>query len=110
MSIRKKTIILISYHDSEDMVFKLLLRDSRNTNVNWDNLKPVLRGYIEEEKKGMIFWKPKTEAEKKLLELYGVEEDDIEDQNQNRSHGDRKSKNLGQELINLAGCGRRKFI
>jgi len=58
----------------------------------------------------MIFWKPETEAEKRLLELYAVEEDDIEDENQNRSHGDRKSKNPGQELINLAGGGRKKFI
>jgi hypothetical protein len=92
------------------MVFKLLLRDSENTNLNWDNVKSVLRSYCEEEKKGMIFWKPKTETEKKLLELYGVEEGNMEDQNQNRSHGDRKSKNLGQELINPARCGRRKFI
>jgi len=69
-----------------------------------------LRGYIEEEKKDMIFWKPQTEAEKKLLELYGVEEDDLEDQNQNRNPGNRKSKTLGQELVNLPGGGRKKFI
>ena len=46
----------------------------------------------------MIFWKPETEAEKKLLELYAVEEDDIQDYYQKRSHGDRKGRNPGQEF------------
>jgi len=46
----------------------------------------------------MILWEPRTEAEKKLLELYAVEEDDIRDYNQNRSHGDRKGRNRGQEF------------
>jgi len=76
-----------------------------------NNVKQVLAGVNdEEEKKGMIFWKPKTEVEKKLLELYGVAEEDIEDDNENRSHGNRKGKNLGQEFINPAGYGRKKFI
>ena len=45
----------------------------------------------------MILWDPRTEAEKKLLELYAVEEDDIQDDYRNRSHGDRKGRNTGQE-------------
>ena len=34
----------------------------------------------------MIFWKPRTEAEKKLLELYGAEEEEpaFEDQDERR--------------------------
>ncbi len=52
----------------------------------------------EEEKRRMIFWKPKTKLEKKLLELYGVEEDDIQDHNQNRSQGEGKGRNPGQEF------------
>jgi hypothetical protein len=51
----------------------------------------------------MIFWKPKTEAEKKLLELYAVGEDDIQDHNQNRSHGDRKGRNPSQEFDKAGG-------
>ena len=51
-----------------------------------------------EEKKAMILWKPKTEAEKKLLELYAVEEDDIQDHDQNRNCGDRKRRSPGQEF------------
>lgn len=51
----------------------------------------------------MIFWKPKTEAEKKLLELYAVGEDDIQDHNQNRSHGDRKGRNPSQEFDKPGG-------
>jgi hypothetical protein len=58
----------------------------------------------------MIFWEPKADAEKKLLELYGVAEDDIEDNNQNRNHRGRKSKNPRQKLKNVAKCVRRKFI
>jgi len=46
----------------------------------------------------MILWEPRTEAEKKLLELYAVEEDDMQDYNQNRSRGDRKGRNRGQEF------------
>ncbi|MGO8989501.1 MAG: hypothetical protein ACLQGU_12755 [bacterium] len=57
----------------------------------------------------MILWKPKTEAEKKLLELYSVEEDDIQDYNQNRSHGGGKGRNPGQKFDKLAGCGRKEF-
>ena len=52
----------------------------------------------EEGKKGMIFWEPKTEAEKKLLELYALEEDDIRDHSRNRSHGDRKGTRPGQKF------------
>jgi hypothetical protein len=51
----------------------------------------------------MILWEPKTDAEKKLLELYAVEEDDIQDHNQNRSHGDRKGRNPGQEFDKAGG-------
>jgi len=57
----------------------------------------------EEEKKGMILWNPKTDAEKKLLELYAVDEEDIQDHNQNRSHGDRKGRNPGQEFDKVGG-------
>jgi len=46
----------------------------------------------------MILWEPVTDAEKKLLELYAVEEDDIQDHNQNRSRGDRKGRSPGQEF------------
>jgi hypothetical protein len=46
----------------------------------------------------MILWEPITEAEKKLLELYAVEEDDIQDHNQNRSRR-RKGRNPGQEFV-----------
>lgn len=45
----------------------------------------------------MILWKPKTEAEKKLLELYGVEENEIQDHNPNRGRGNRKG-NPGLEF------------
>jgi hypothetical protein len=45
----------------------------------------------------MILWEPVTDVEKRLLELYAVDEDDIRDRNQNRSHGDRKGRNPGQE-------------
>ena len=51
----------------------------------------------------MILWEPKTDAEKRLLELYAVEEDDIQDHNQNRSHGDRKGRNPGQEFDKAGG-------
>ena len=51
----------------------------------------------------MILWEPKTDAEKKLLELYAVEEDDIRDHNQNRNHGDRKGRNPGQGFDKDAG-------
>ncbi len=44
----------------------------------------------------MIFWKPKTDAEQKLLELYSVEEDEIKDHNENRNQEDRKGRNPGQ--------------
>jgi hypothetical protein len=46
----------------------------------------------------MILWEPVTDAEKKLLELYAMEEDDVQDHNQNRIHGDRKGRNPGQEF------------
>jgi hypothetical protein len=46
----------------------------------------------------MILWEPKTDAEKKLLELYAVEEDDIRDHYLNRSHGERKGRNPGQKF------------
>jgi len=46
----------------------------------------------------MILWEPITDAEKKLLELYAVEEDDIKDHHQNRSHRDRKGRNPGKEF------------
>ena len=46
----------------------------------------------------MILWEPKTEAEKKLLELYAVEEDDIQDRNRNRNHRDKKGRHPGQEF------------
>jgi hypothetical protein len=51
----------------------------------------------------MILWEPKTDAEKKLLELYAVEEDDIQDYNQNRSHRNRKGRNPGQEFDKAGG-------
>ena len=51
----------------------------------------------------MIFWKPETEAEKKLLELYAVEEDDIQDYYQKRSHGDRRGRNPAQEFDKTGG-------
>lgn len=53
----------------------------------------------------MILWEPRTEAEKRLLELYAVEEDDIQDRNQNRSHRDRKRRNSGQEFDKAADLG-----
>jgi hypothetical protein len=40
----------------------------------------------------MIFWEPKTVAEKKLLELYSVEEDEAEDHGQDRGHRDRRKE------------------
>ncbi len=46
----------------------------------------------------MIFWEPKTKSEEKLLELYLAEEDDIRDDDQNRSQGERKGRNPGQEF------------
>ena len=44
----------------------------------------------------MILWKPKTDAENKLLELYAVEEDDIQELDQSRNPGDRKGRNHSQ--------------
>ena len=51
----------------------------------------------------MIFWKPKTEAEERLLELYAVEEDARQDHNQNRGRGDRKGRNPGQGFDKAGG-------
>jgi hypothetical protein len=51
----------------------------------------------------MILWEPVTDAEKKLLELYAVEEDDIQDHNQNRTPGDRKGRNPGQKFDKAGG-------
>jgi hypothetical protein len=59
----------------------------------------------EEEKKGMILWEPRTDSEKKLLELYAVEEDELRDLNQNRNHGDRKGRNPGQKFDKTGGMG-----
>ncbi len=46
----------------------------------------------------MILWEPKTEAERKLFELYAVEEEAIQDHHGNRSHGDGREIKLGQKL------------
>jgi len=51
----------------------------------------------------MILWEPKTDAEKKLLELYAVEEGDIQDYNQDRSRGDGKGRNPGQAFYRAGG-------
>lgn len=51
----------------------------------------------------MILWNPKTDAEKKLLELYAVEEDDMQDHHQNRSPGDRKRRNPGKGFDKASG-------
>jgi hypothetical protein len=51
----------------------------------------------------MILWEPITDAEKRLLELYAVDEDDIQDRNRNRTHGDRKGRNPGQEFDKAGG-------
>ncbi len=56
----------------------------------------------------MILWEPKTEAEKKLLELYAVEEDDLRVQNRNR-HGNRKVRNPRQEF-DKAGAMREEEV
>jgi len=45
----------------------------------------------------MILWEPRTESDKRLLELYAVEEDEILDSNRNRSHGNGKGRHPGQE-------------
>jgi hypothetical protein len=58
----------------------------------------------------MILWEPITNAEKRLLELYAVEEDDIKDHDQNRSHRDRKERNPGQEFDKAGGLWGKKFI
>ncbi len=56
----------------------------------------------------MIFWERKTDAEKKLLELYAVEEHDMQDHNQNRSRGDRKRRRPGQEFYTAGRrCGKK---
>lgn len=54
----------------------------------------------------MILWEPITDAEKRLLELYAVEEDDILDHRPNRSHGDRKGRNPGKEFDKAYGMFR----
>ncbi len=51
----------------------------------------------------MVFWEPRTVAEKKLLELYAAEEDDIQVDNQNRSHGDGRKEIPVKNLRRLAG-------
>ncbi|HYQ61584.1 MAG TPA: hypothetical protein VEP29_11055 [Desulfatiglandales bacterium] len=52
----------------------------------------------------MIFWKPKTDAEQKLLELYAMEEDEIiRDRDQNRSPEERKRRNPGKEFEKARG-------
>ena len=52
----------------------------------------------------MIFWKPKTDAEQKLLELYAMEEDEIiRDRDQKRSHEERKGRNPGKEFEKAGG-------
>jgi hypothetical protein len=54
----------------------------------------------------MILWEPITDAEKRLLELYAVEEDDIQDHHRNRSHRDRKRRNPGKEFDKPCGMCR----
>ena len=51
----------------------------------------------------MILWEPRTESEKRLFELYAVEEDEIHDYNRNRSHGNRKGGNPRQESDKAGG-------
>ena len=51
----------------------------------------------------MILWEPKTDAERKLLELYAVEEDEIQDHNQNRNRRDRKGRNPSREVDKAGG-------
>jgi hypothetical protein len=51
----------------------------------------------------MILWNPKTDAEKKLLELYAVEEDDMQDHHQNRNRRDKGGRNSGQEFDKAGG-------
>ena len=75
------------------MVFELLLRMGGDT--SGDKVKPVFLG--EEGKKAVILWEPRTESDKRLLELYAVEEDEILDSNRNRSHGNGKGRHPGQE-------------
>ena len=75
--------------------------------VSWNgkvSRNPSGRVGSEEEKKGMIFWKPKTEAEQKLLELYAMEEDEtIRDRDQNRRPEERKGRNPGKEFEKARG-------
>lgn len=48
----------------------------------------------------MILWKPRTEVEEKLFELYAADEDDTRDQVLNR---DTKGKKSSQEFNKTGG-------
>ena len=61
-------------------------------------MKLVFQRQEQRKEERMIFWEPKTDAEKKLLELYAMEEHDIQDHDQKRSRRDRKRRRPGQEF------------